>query len=273
MKYLFVCGCPRSGTTALWRLMVSHPAIVLGIERFIFPATAKPFALDPSFYRKDRFFRYQAGDTHFPDLTGARRGDHYRKMKSRFSDASYVGDKIPTLYRNYDGLFQKFPGAKVIFVFRNIFDVASSYKTRLLDETDTWNRGVSESISDWNQSLDFTLKTQLKSPEQILAIEYESLFFGRQQMQHSARIILDYLGLDSAMDFRASLKNEITYSERLDEKRQVQLTSREKRQIMHNADFESYRKLLMSAEKRRAEVSLGDELGTAAVVSTGITVS
>jgi len=34
MKYLFVAGCPRSGTTALVKILNSHDQIILGMERF-----------------------------------------------------------------------------------------------------------------------------------------------------------------------------------------------------------------------------------------------
>ena len=33
-KFLFVCGCPRSGTSYFHSLLAPHPAIALGLERF-----------------------------------------------------------------------------------------------------------------------------------------------------------------------------------------------------------------------------------------------
>ena len=37
-QYLFVTGCPRSGTTALVELLASHYAIVIGMERYKYVA-------------------------------------------------------------------------------------------------------------------------------------------------------------------------------------------------------------------------------------------
>ena len=34
MKNVFLSGCPRSGTTALWKLFASEPKIAMGLERF-----------------------------------------------------------------------------------------------------------------------------------------------------------------------------------------------------------------------------------------------
>ncbi|NEP86465.1 MAG: sulfotransferase [Okeania sp. SIO2C2] len=33
-KYLFVCGCARSGTTAITKLLNAHPLIAIGVERY-----------------------------------------------------------------------------------------------------------------------------------------------------------------------------------------------------------------------------------------------
>lgn len=44
-KFLFVCGCPRSGTSYLHALLAQHPAIALGLERFnlrLFARTLMP---------------------------------------------------------------------------------------------------------------------------------------------------------------------------------------------------------------------------------------
>src|SRR3954447_8348170 len=94
-RYLFVIGCPRSGTTALWQLLVKHPNIVLGVERYGTRFFGPDF-LDPTLFEFERFFRIEPGDTFYPDLSVT---SDYESMRRRFGRAKYVGDKIPYLYR------------------------------------------------------------------------------------------------------------------------------------------------------------------------------
>ncbi|MEM1144295.1 MAG: sulfotransferase [Pseudomonadota bacterium] len=243
-EYLFACGCPRSGTTALWRVLASHPAVVMGNERFILKSSADNYELRPELYEFDRFFEYREGDTHFPDLTGARRGEQYRKLREKTDTARYRGDKIPFLYRHYDQFFNDFSSARVVFIFRNIFDVASSYKARFDDVGDSWSAKVEDAIADWNHSLNASLRIFEARQNSILFIEYESLFFDTDDINQKKNRILEFLGLADAMDFRGAIKNESTYSQRLDNTRPSLLSTAEKRAIMHGADFGAYQQVL-----------------------------
>jgi hypothetical protein len=53
--FLFVCGCPRSGTSYFQGLLASHPAIALGLERFNLRLFARK--LMPSDFDRQRYFR------------------------------------------------------------------------------------------------------------------------------------------------------------------------------------------------------------------------
>src|SRR5205807_10659654 len=62
-RFLFVCGVPRSGTTALAQLLNYHPRIGIGIERFrsiAIGSRGDEFRL--TLYRKERFFKFRDGD-------------------------------------------------------------------------------------------------------------------------------------------------------------------------------------------------------------------
>lgn len=146
---LFLCGCPRSGTTAFWRLLVGDSRIRMGVERYGNRFYTREF-LNPEMFEKDRFFSLQEGDTFYPDLVEF--NPYYERAKSGYEDATYFGDKIPKLYEYFDRMKETFPGCKLVFIFRNIFDVAASYKARQLDENDNWSMGVSDAISDWNNA-------------------------------------------------------------------------------------------------------------------------
>jgi len=90
---------------------------------------------------------------------------------------SMVGDKIPRLYRDYDMLFTNFPNCKVIFIYRNLFDVADSWDRRVEGGVH-WSakRDWRAAIKEWNYSLRSTVGFLGKNS--ILPISYEDLFFG-----------------------------------------------------------------------------------------------
>jgi hypothetical protein len=127
-RYLFVMGCPRSGTTALRTLLNGHQAIALGEERYGTRCNRAEF-LDPSLFEGDRFFRLSEGDTFYTDLEGAI--PEFGALKSRYGGAKYRGDKILFLYRYLPQLLDTFQErARAVVIFRNIFDVADSYNRR-----------------------------------------------------------------------------------------------------------------------------------------------
>ena len=126
-RHLFVCGCPRSGTTALQLLLVSHPRIVLGAERYSILAR-KGKGLHPDLFTKNRFFDIRPRDTFYD---AAKYRSYYDALKPRFDDAAWVGDKAPWLFYSLDYINREFPSAHIIVIVRrNPQDVASSYQVR-----------------------------------------------------------------------------------------------------------------------------------------------
>lgn len=235
-SFLFVCGCPRSGTTALWRLLVGDSRIRLGVERYGNRFYAREF-LTPDLFEKDRFFTPQQGDTFYSDLTGF--NPYYTKAQEGFEDAAYVGDKIPKLYGYLDQLQSNFPGCKTIFIFRNIFDVAASYKARMLDENDNWQLNVSNAVADWNASL----KAAQAYGGDLALVDYEKLLMEQQGLDK----LYAFLDLDITPEVRATFKNLLTRSGTLEAGRARALTALEVKEICETADFETYRQLVKDA--------------------------
>jgi len=169
-KFLFVCGCPRSGTSYLQSILVRHPAIALGMERFNLRLLAR--TLMPTDFERERFFRMEAGDTWYDDLA------HFpwrqRRVEAHYDTAEYVGDKAPQGYEVFDHLITNFPDVRFICLVRNLFDVAASYEGRQRDVVH-WNPdwGPRKAVEHWNASLKAILAYADAAP--ILPVLYEDL--------------------------------------------------------------------------------------------------
>ena len=169
-KFLFVGGCPRSGTGYLHLILATHPAIALGLERFNLRLFAR--SLMPADFDRDRFLRVEAGDTWYDDLS------HFpwqrRHMEEYYDSADYVGDKVPRSYEFYDHLVTHFPDVRFICMVRNPFDVAASYEKRRRGGP-IWNPewGPRKAVEHWNASLRAILACADVAP--ILPVIYEDL--------------------------------------------------------------------------------------------------
>ncbi len=142
--YLFIVGCPRSGTTLLQRMVNAHPAIAITPESHWIPKfPSKPWCetsegaitrklrrrvlAHPKFARlgidrkklkrvapKDEAVSYASLVSRIFDFYGLRRGKRL------------VGDKTPDYVRRMKILHQLWPAARFVHVIRDGRDVATS---------------------------------------------------------------------------------------------------------------------------------------------------
>lgn len=244
-KHLFIIGCPRSGTTALANLLAQHPDVVMGIERYGHRAFPGSFSLSPDLFEHDRFISFNDGDTFYSSFDFASRA--YLNVPEKFATAKYVGDKIPTLYRTLDRLFDAFPGPLIVlFIFRNIFDVAASYKLRLLDPSDDWKKGVEDAVKDWTQAL-AAFKAHSRHPS-VIPLVYEDLFTDPSPIE----ALLSALGLDVDASFEPVINGLLSRSASLESQRKRDLTSAEVQYICLNAPFGAYRTVVDQARERNS---------------------
>lgn len=173
---LFVCGCPRSGTTALARLLNLHPEIVVGLERYkgIYGPERR---IDPAMFDEPAFFEFAPGQTNFAP-GGKKDADRfYEEARRKYRTARFVGDKYPQFYRFYDRLFAAFPRARVVFIVRDPLAVAQSWQRRS-EAAVNWpaKNDARRSIGYWNDALAYTLAYIRARPEAFWLVEYEELF-------------------------------------------------------------------------------------------------
>ena len=142
--YVFIVGCPRSGTTLLQRLVNAHPDIAITPETHWIPRLyARAWALrsDGPVKRKlirrvlghPKFARLKISPEEIGRLTGKGRPSSYENLVSRIFDLygerqkkPLVGDKTPDYVRSIETLHSLWPSARFVHVIRDGRDVALS---------------------------------------------------------------------------------------------------------------------------------------------------
>jgi hypothetical protein len=196
-QFLFVCGCARSGTTALALRSVGPP--------------------------------------------------------DRIRGARIVGDKQPRFFAVYDHRQAVFPSAKIVFIARDIFDVAASYKRRLLKpDNRRWTWDAARAAVDWNQAIANTLAVRCQAALHI--VEYEKIFGTGEGIDGLA----DFIGVDPA-PFHAALPKFLESSKTLAHVRAASLvlTLEERLHIARHADRRGYDRLLRRRQEPAASRPAG----------------
>ncbi len=171
----------------------------------------------------------EAGDTFYEDVL-----DFHKfapDMYEKFDSCTIVGDKRPDLYESYDQLFENFPDAKVLFIYRDIEQVASSYAGRV-KSGESWpaSKDFKKAVIEWNQSLFFTLEA-IKKGHNIKVVEYNTIFSSDSELND----LLQYLNLTGDQDLKEGLKNIRARAKQLTESRQMLLNEDELIYVNENA--------------------------------------
>jgi hypothetical protein len=169
-EFLFVCGCPRSGTSYLQTLALASPDVAIGLERYSWRLMARQLA--PADFEAERFLEVRPGDTFYDRLDFF--PEHAKQLKERCSSARYVGDKVPRAFERLDWIAANFAPVKFLVIFRDIVDVAASYESRRAHGT-LWHPdwGVGKAVEHWNSCISATLPWICRP--NLLPIEYEAL--------------------------------------------------------------------------------------------------
>jgi len=152
-RSLFVCGCPRSGSSALALWLGKSDGIAIGMERYQ-TYWRTHLELPTGALSAERFFDIRPGDTWYDSFD--RFADRYERLRQDWDRARYVGDKVPAFWRNLPGLIAQYPESRIFYSYRDPFSVARSYKARAMNEADpTWarHRDASFGILEWNESV------------------------------------------------------------------------------------------------------------------------
>jgi hypothetical protein len=169
MEYLFIMGTPRSGTTAMANLLNKHSRIIVGRERFV-----KHKQPTRAHFEPDHFFNPTDDDANnmHPAL--------YQQLREKYKGGiDWIGDKVPFYTRQLAFLTGEFPGAKMVFLLRNLNDVASSYQRRFDNPDDHWRLNYRTAVRGWNENLGHALRYLSSDRDcEMLVVSYERFFSG-----------------------------------------------------------------------------------------------
>lgn len=231
-KYLFIGGVGRSGTSSLTEIIGSHSNIILGMERYNKLFRKQDFSINPSHFEKERFINIQAGDTFYTDFNIF---NLHSGIPEKWDQAVYVGVKYPRITTVYEETRQALGDFRLIYIYRNIFDVTESWNRRLI-ESSRWprNRDHKKAVGFWNNSLHVT-RELVKDNKDIICINFEDLYFTDKSMKP----VFDWLELDMDKGVLDTLANKRKEASEIHAKKGG-LSDEQKDYIEQNARFDLY---------------------------------
>jgi hypothetical protein len=199
--FVFIVGCPRSGTTLLQRILDAHPDLAVCPETFWIPyyfkrkigLTSEGLVtpeLIGKLFEYYKFYRMKACREELEELTAGNESLGYATFVTRIFDLygeirgkPLVGDKTPDYVRNLRTLHDLWPTAKFIHLIRDGRDVALSAMN--------WRRKVAKLASlfrTWREEPVITAAVwwewhvrhgreagQVLGPERYYEMRYEAL--------------------------------------------------------------------------------------------------
>ncbi|AXI44591.1 hypothetical protein C1J03_00230 [Sulfitobacter sp. SK012] len=186
-RYLFVSGCPRSGTTALTTLLNWAPQTFVGQERYNMLFNKDNSQLRPGLFDPERLRSFRdtdCGYTSYDQKPAYFNGAANLQAIENMDQAQVVGDKLISLWRNFSVFNAPHWANKdiqVIHIIRDVHDVAASYQARYQNAADGWQDDFSKGVRVWSQSVR-NVATWIKAHEgqapsfKLHLVSYEGLF-------------------------------------------------------------------------------------------------
>jgi len=195
IKFIFIGGCGRSGTTLVQKLLILHSKIT-GNGEFDFLAPLMHVfdqMSNPEHLKRQSFFynKEQLGDIW---------KKHIEALLTSNIDVSkfeYLSEKTPNNIYCAEQLLELIPGSKFIYVYRDGRDVISSFK-QVKKRAKSKGEQLPNSIKDWASMWNNTSQKyhQLKNNDKFngrhIAIKYEDLV---NSPEESIANLMIFLGL------------------------------------------------------------------------------
>jgi hypothetical protein len=210
---LFVCGCDRSGTTALADYLNRHPKILVCQDSS--ETTQGEFTLDPSrFERMLDAVPRDAGDAASHDD-----GDRLIEPRAELlanrdpSGLQWIGASNPDYLMRMESVAGNNPGARFIVMYRPIEEVAESWEQEDADDRQNNDDGFGRAVKTWNRGLQGTRRFIRESLiPRVLLINYHDFLYRTETV---APLISRFLELEFDETATAELSDEVPQSERV----------------------------------------------------------
>lgn len=223
MRYFFICGAPKSGTTWLQRLLDAHPSLVCSgeghfIERLVLPMfqVARQYnqhlqLVAERVYEGRPYYRPLESQ----DLAPLLRSFIAELMARRAKPATIaIGDKTPRYTEFLNELRSLFPDARFLHVVRDPRDVVVSrlhhamragFPEALMIGTKTHRELTEKGAEAWVKAQELFARFAATHPQQCLELRYEDLSGSpRMEIGRTFR----FLGVADAPDLvNAALEN------------------------------------------------------------------
>jgi len=199
-KFLFVTGIQRSGTTALANTLNWHSEITVCIERFKYLINKNKIHLfTPDLFAQDALLDFSSNYTNCTPDHSNRFADFYKDLGDKYSNLKYVGDKIANDPGQIPRIHDTFPNAKIIYIVRDIFEVAHSWQTRADREGDNWpaHKTAECAVTPWNEFNAQVLSMWESYPDDIYVVNYQKFFSEAEGKTDQLNRLLSFLNLSA----------------------------------------------------------------------------
>jgi len=174
-RYVFVIGCARSGTTAMAKLLNTSAHVCVTNERFTRLWYHEIDQCSPALFEAARLMDVRNSDSY---ASQAYITDKPKAFAAKCHDAKLIGDKAPRLHAHLEKMRAIFPGARFVFMLRNIYDVSNSFEARA-DSGRFWSRQrrTEDAVREWNASLENVIGAM---GNDVFVVCYEEFFHKRR---------------------------------------------------------------------------------------------
>lgn len=234
-SFLFIGGCPRSGTTAMQEIIDAHDEAVVGRERYIHISDE----LTPDHFDTDHFLHPTRAETNNVQLSVS--PNARRKLMSG-TDLAVIGDKVPLYCLCMPRLANRFPESRFIVTVRSPITVADSFHARAIDEDDvSWppKNDYRAAVEIWNRCMERTYEwASGPGADRTLVVLYELFFSGRQEGLDAVR---QFLGLCVSESMEDAFRERTESWEERRERPLRHMSSEHRQEIRSKFDWALYR--------------------------------
>jgi hypothetical protein len=210
----------------------------MGMERYKYHLSKRDLTgFNPTLFTPERFLDFEEGDTNItPEVARFRR--HYELAADRFARGSveHVGDKVIARNRVATALVENFPSPKIVFIYRDLLPVASSFCVRARNPDDThWLETTTHvtAVARWHEAFaaaDFL--TAGLGADAVMPVKYERLFSGDRR---TCDALFGFLGLE-VTDAVSRQFAGATADWGAHELKPIELTDEQREYVLENCD-------------------------------------